>query len=604
MGTRLRHSRVAAGVVLAVALAAPPAIARADPPNIGGWVRPVPGPVVEPFDAPVSAYAPGHRGVDFGAAPGTPVVSANDGVVTFAGSVAGALHVVVLHDGGLRTSYSFLSRVDVRAGEHVEADQTVGATGGTGPAHDGDVLHFGLRAGDRYLDPMLLFRPVDLTEVIHLVPSDTPPAVPFGTTPAGEAVELALALDLPAIEVPEWARDLGVGVADDGGGLWSRATGAVGAATGWVAGQASGAWNAGAGVVSLLADQALGLAAVTASAQQTLFAGLRSTAEVAADLWAATPAGAAIRDLIEIGGRLREWRTAECSDDAPPADGTGGSGHLLMAVAGINSATGPEGASNALDVAALDYHPDEVNYFSYAADGGPYAAADTWGDLLTAGRRLGEQLRAIDAAQPGREVDLIAHSQGGIVVDVFLKYVYDAADPRYPPIGTIVTLASPHEGAPLATAATQIRSTRSGRAFLDVAAGVLPVPPAAATSPRQLAEDSAFLAALEARPLPDHLDYTTIGIATDVVVPATNVSLDGTTEAVVDVGALDAHSAALTDPNALRAIRAGLEGRPPPCVGVVDAVTGAVAPVLIRRAEHIAGDASEFAGRAADTVAP
>jgi triacylglycerol esterase/lipase EstA (alpha/beta hydrolase family) len=275
-----------------------------------------------------------------------------------------------------------------------------------------------------------------------------------------------------------------------------------------------------------------------------------------------------------------------------------------MAVAGINSATGSEGATNALDVAALDYHPDEVSYFSYAADGGPYTAADTWSDLLTAGRRLGAQLRAIDAAQPGREVDLIAHSQGGVVVDVFLKFVYDAADPRYPPIGTIVTLASPHEGAPLATAAAQLRSTRSGRAVLGVAEGVLPVPPATARSPRQLGERSAFLAALDARPLPDHLDYTTIGVATDVIVPATNVGLDGATEAVVDVGALDAHSAALTDPGVLQAVRAGLEGRPPPCVGVVDALTGAVAPVLIRRAEHIAGDAGALAGRAADTLAP
>jgi triacylglycerol esterase/lipase EstA (alpha/beta hydrolase family) len=274
-----------------------------------------------------------------------------------------------------------------------------------------------------------------------------------------------------------------------------------------------------------------------------------------------------------------------------------------MAVAGINSATGTNGATNALDVAALDYHPDEVSYFSYAADGGPYTEADTWGDLLTAGRRLGTQLRAIDAAQPGREVDLIAHSQGGVVVDVFLKFVYDAADSRYPPLGTIVTLASPHEGAPLATAAAEVRSTRSGRAVLGVAEGVLPVP-AAARSPQQLAEDSAFLAALDARPLPDHLDYTTVGVATDVIVPATNVSLDGATEAVVDVGALNAHSAALTDPGVLQAVRAGLEGRPPPCVGVVDALTSAVAPVLIRRAEHIAGDAAALAGSAADVVTP
>ena len=65
----------------------------------------------EPFDAPSSDYAAGHRGVDFAAAPGTPVRAANDGVVSFAGSVAGTLHVTIAHAGDLRTSYSFLSSV-------------------------------------------------------------------------------------------------------------------------------------------------------------------------------------------------------------------------------------------------------------------------------------------------------------------------------------------------------------------------------------------------------------------------------------------------------------------------------------------------------------
>ncbi|MGH9025911.1 MAG: esterase/lipase family protein, partial [Acidimicrobiia bacterium] len=218
--------------------------------------------------------------------------------------------------------------------------------------------------------------------------------------------------------------------------------------------------------------------------------------------------------------------------------------------------------------------------------------------------RLGEQLRDLDARQPGREVDLVAHSQGGIVVDVFLKYVYDAADSRYPPIGTIVTLSSPHEGAPLATAAAQIRTTHSGRALTDFAGRVLAVPPADAAAPQQIAEGSAFLAALEDRPLPDHLDFTTIGVSTDLVVPATNVGVDGATESVVDGSGLNAHVAVLTDPDALAAIRAGLEGRAPPCVGFGDALESAVVPVLIRRAEHVAGNAAEGAGRAADAVTP
>jgi hypothetical protein len=592
-------------VAVATCLLAPLVPALAEPPNIGGWVRPVDGPVVEPFEEPASQYGPGHRGVDFAVAPGTPVGAANAGTVTFAGAVAGSLHVVVLHDGGLRTSYSFLARVDVRAGQRVNGGQPVGASGGTGPDHNGDVVHFGLRLGDRYLDPLLLFQPADLTEIVRLVPADAPPSTPFATTPSAEASELALALDLPAIEVPEWAQDMGIGQTDDGGGgLWSRATGAVGGAAGWVADQAGRAWDAGSGVASVLADQALGLAAATAGMGEALLERLTDAGEDAVAAWAATPLGTVIRDLAEIGARLRAWRSADCSDDAPPADGTGGSGHLLMAVAGINSTIAPDGSTSALDVAALDYHDDEVLYYSYAPDGGAYTHADTWGDLLAAGRRLGEQLREVDAHQPGREVDLIAHSQGGIVVDVFLKYVYDAADPRYPPIGTIVTLSSPHEGAPLASAAAQIRATRSGRALTDLAGAVLPVSPAGAPSPQQLAEGSAFLAALEARPLPDHLDYTTVGATTDVIVPATNISVEGATEAVVDVDGLNAHHAVLTDPRALAAVRAGLEGRPPPCVGFSDALESAVAPVLIRRAEHIAGDAGELAGRAVDSVVP
>ena len=139
-----------------------------------GWLRPVDGPVVRPFDKVSSPYAAGHRGVDFAAAPGTPVRAANDGVVTFAGSVADTLHVVVLHAGNLRTSYSFLAGIDVHAGQQVQRGDIVGRSGGTGPEHDGSVLHFGLRAGDTYLDPMLLFRPADLTKVVHLVPAHAP----------------------------------------------------------------------------------------------------------------------------------------------------------------------------------------------------------------------------------------------------------------------------------------------------------------------------------------------------------------------------------------------------------------------------------------------
>ena len=133
--------------------AAPP-----EPSGCGVWLPPVDGPVVRAFQAPAFAYGPGHRGIDFAAPPGTPVRASGDGVVAFAGSVAGSLHVVVAHDGNLRTTYAFLAGISVRAGDRVARGQVVGAAGATGPEHEAGGLHFGVRLGDRYVDPQQLLR--------------------------------------------------------------------------------------------------------------------------------------------------------------------------------------------------------------------------------------------------------------------------------------------------------------------------------------------------------------------------------------------------------------------------------------------------------------
>ncbi len=163
-------------VVVALGATARPAHAAGD---AGGWRRPVGGPVAHPFEQPSSVYGAGHRGVDFAVPVGTEVRAANDGVVSFAGSVAGTLHVTVAHGGDLRTSYSFLSSVLVRAGQHVARGDVVGLSGGVGTDHDGTVVHLGLRIGDRYVDPMVLFRPGDLTALVRLVPAGEPDEQPW-----------------------------------------------------------------------------------------------------------------------------------------------------------------------------------------------------------------------------------------------------------------------------------------------------------------------------------------------------------------------------------------------------------------------------------------
>ncbi len=165
MPTRLLRT-LATLLVASALVAAVPAVATA---ARVPWLRPVHGRVVREFQAPLTRYGRAHLGVDLAAAPGTTVRASAAGTVVFAGLVAGARHVVIRHPGDLRTSYSFLASVSVRLGDKVARGAPLGTTGES-EGHSGAVLHFGLRIGDAYVDPMRLFAPVDLAAIVHLAP--------------------------------------------------------------------------------------------------------------------------------------------------------------------------------------------------------------------------------------------------------------------------------------------------------------------------------------------------------------------------------------------------------------------------------------------------
>ncbi|WP_425589016.1 murein hydrolase activator EnvC family protein [Streptomyces similanensis] len=123
-------------------------------------------PVLRGWEPPATPYGPGHRGVDLGAPPGTPVRAVAAGRVSFAGPVAGrgvvAVELSGTGDPPLRTTYEPV-RASVREGESVAAGQVVGTVEGPGPAstaHCGPgCLHWGLLRADAYLDPLLLLPP-------------------------------------------------------------------------------------------------------------------------------------------------------------------------------------------------------------------------------------------------------------------------------------------------------------------------------------------------------------------------------------------------------------------------------------------------------------
>lgn len=152
----LRPLLLTLGLLVSVLLSAAgtsPAVAAAPLPTPTRW--PLPGaPVVERgFDPPPSYWGAGHRGVDLTGRVGEPVLAAAAGTVSYAGVLAGRGVVVVDH-GAVRTTYEPVTAT-VGIGARVAAGTPIGMlTAGHG-AH-GSALHWGLRAGEEYLDPLLL----------------------------------------------------------------------------------------------------------------------------------------------------------------------------------------------------------------------------------------------------------------------------------------------------------------------------------------------------------------------------------------------------------------------------------------------------------------
>lgn len=117
---------------------------------------PVTGAVARGFSAPATSYGPGHRGVDLPVATGQPVHPMADGLVVFAGPVAGTVWLTVMHDDGVRTSYGPLEPLaHARQGTWVVANEPLGRARGDAHGRAG-LLHVGARIGERYIDPASL----------------------------------------------------------------------------------------------------------------------------------------------------------------------------------------------------------------------------------------------------------------------------------------------------------------------------------------------------------------------------------------------------------------------------------------------------------------
>lgn len=162
-GILLRGACVSLALLLLVGPSAGAASAAGKP-----FVAPVDAEVTRKFEAPSHKFGPGHRGIDYGVPSGTTVRASGNGTVKFAGPVADGLFITLEHVGGIETTYSFLSRIDVSRGERVTQGQAIGLSGEGHPGGPAG-LHFGAKKSGEYIDPEILLKGFDdITDMLSL----------------------------------------------------------------------------------------------------------------------------------------------------------------------------------------------------------------------------------------------------------------------------------------------------------------------------------------------------------------------------------------------------------------------------------------------------
>jgi murein DD-endopeptidase MepM/ murein hydrolase activator NlpD len=147
--------RLLAALVLTLGLLGSPANALAAPPLPAPAVWPVDPPieVIRGFLPPAVVWGAGHRGVDLAAPPGAQVRAAAGGIISFAAMLAGRGVLVVDH-GTVRTTYEPVT-AEVEVGDVVVAGQRIGRLA-VGSHCARSCLHWGLRRGQEYLNPLSL----------------------------------------------------------------------------------------------------------------------------------------------------------------------------------------------------------------------------------------------------------------------------------------------------------------------------------------------------------------------------------------------------------------------------------------------------------------
>ncbi|HWS36852.1 MAG TPA: M23 family metallopeptidase [Actinoplanes sp.] len=160
---------LAAGLALIIGLGGGSAATQAaddpEPTGSGEWVKPVKADITSSYGERCLGGCRMHTGTDLGAATGTELVAAGDGVIEDARctsdycdrpghlGLGGYGNLVTLaHDGGIVTRYGHLETFSVEPGQRVVAGEKIGTVGSTGNS-TGPHLHFEVKVDGEFVDP-------------------------------------------------------------------------------------------------------------------------------------------------------------------------------------------------------------------------------------------------------------------------------------------------------------------------------------------------------------------------------------------------------------------------------------------------------------------
>ena len=119
-------------------------------------IRPVYGYETSGFGfriSPFTGHKQFHEGLDIANRKGTPVIAPANGLVVFTGRRGGFGNLIIIdHGHGITTRFGHLSRIFVKAGQHVKRGERIAAIGNTGRS-TGPHLHYEIRLSGVPVNP-------------------------------------------------------------------------------------------------------------------------------------------------------------------------------------------------------------------------------------------------------------------------------------------------------------------------------------------------------------------------------------------------------------------------------------------------------------------